>query len=299
MTSVVAPALQAGDMAAAGLTGWSPAGLACSLLEAVELSTGLGWAGTLALTTVGVRTALLWPQIRSMRAAARIQPYQAQIEKIQAESVAAARAGNMPRAQELSLERASIYQTAGVKVSDMFIAPLTMLPAQLGLFFGVKRMSDLPLPSLAADTWAWLPSLAAADPMWLLPIMNTVAIQATLYMSLKDAPTEKGAHMINAFRVLSLTGLPVMLNFSSVSTFFHLHRMYDAYAAIQAINILILTQSLFGVVQTGILRQAFVRRAVGLPPILNDIKLPTVRDSFGAFQNYLDDVKKQAEAGKR
>jgi hypothetical protein len=156
-----------------------------------------------------------------MRAAARIQPYQAQIEKIQADSVAAARAGNMPRAQELSLERASIYQTAGVKVSDMFIAPLTMLPAQLGLFFGVKRMSDLPLPSLAADTWAWLPSLAASDPMWLLPVMNTVAIQATLYMSLKDAPTEKGAHMINAFRILSLTGLPVMLNFSSVRLFFH------------------------------------------------------------------------------
>jgi YidC/Oxa1 family membrane protein insertase len=215
VVSAVPPALPV-DMATAGLTDWTPAGLVCSLFETIQTTTGYSWVPTLAIATVGIRVALLWPQIRSMRAAARIQPHQARIEQLQAESLAAARAKDMLRAQELSRERTEIYQRAGVRVSDMLLAPIAMLPAQLGLFFAAKRLAEMPWPSLASESWMWIPSLAAADPLWLLPVLNTVAIQMQLYISLQDAATEKAAHTVNALRAMSVAGVPVLLGFSSV-----------------------------------------------------------------------------------
>jgi YidC/Oxa1 family membrane protein insertase len=219
--STVVPALQHGDMAALGLTGISPPGLICSLLENVHLATGMTWVSTLAITTVGLRMLLIWPQIRSSRAAARMQPHQARLEAIGVESMEAMKSGDRDRAMALTLERKKIHHDAGIKMSDMFIGPLSMLPVQLGLFFAVKRLCDTPLPQLAAESWQWIPSLASPDPTWLLPILSAASIQASLAIGVKDAANEKAGHTMNAIRVISVVGLPFMVTLDAVSLWFY------------------------------------------------------------------------------
>jgi YidC/Oxa1 family membrane protein insertase len=219
--STMVPALQHGDMAALGLTGISPPGLICSLLENVHLATGMTWVSTLAVTTVGLRMLLIWPQIRSSRAAARMQPHQARLEAIGVESMEAMKSGDRDRAMALTLERKKIHHDAGIKMSDMFIGPLSMLPVQLGLFFAVKRLCDTPLPQLAAESWQWIPSLASPDPTWLLPILSAASIQASLAIGVKDAANEKAGHTMNAIRVISVVGLPFMVTLDAVSLRFY------------------------------------------------------------------------------
>jgi YidC/Oxa1 family membrane protein insertase len=107
------------------------------------------------------------------------------------------------------------------------MAPLVMLPTQIGMFLGVKYMCDLPLPQLAAESWQWIPSLTVADPTYMLPLINMVLVQGTLWLAQKDSATEKAGHTLNAFRVIALTGLPVMSTLPAVRVVFVLSSWYS------------------------------------------------------------------------
>ena len=56
----------------------------------------------------------------------------------------------------------------------MALAPFAQLPVSLGMFFGVKKLCDLPLEQFKWSGLEWLPDLTATDPTWVLPIVATV-----------------------------------------------------------------------------------------------------------------------------
>ena len=73
-----------------------------------------------------------------------------------------------------------IYEKAGVSVAGMAVAPFIQLPVTLGMFFGVKKLCDLPLEQLKYGGFAWVPDLTVADPTWALPIIATVLMNVQI-----------------------------------------------------------------------------------------------------------------------
>jgi hypothetical protein len=51
-----------------------------------------------------------------------------------------------------------------------------VVPIQIGLVLATKRIAALPVLDLAQTSFAWLPSLAAPDPYYLLPALNMIAL---------------------------------------------------------------------------------------------------------------------------
>jgi YidC/Oxa1 family membrane protein insertase len=181
VSNIIAP-LQYGDLAALGLTGWNPAALVRSLIEAIQVTTSMPWAPTIITTVVLVRLAVLPLHIRAMRNTARLQKYMPRLEVLKEEMNAARITGDRLALQRAALAQRAVYQEAGVKVSAMMLGPVSTLVSQLGLFFGIKTLCEFPLKQLTIGGPSWCPDLSAADPTYILPMINMIAIQASLWV---------------------------------------------------------------------------------------------------------------------
>jgi YidC/Oxa1 family membrane protein insertase len=105
------------------------------------------------------------------------------------------------------------------------------------------------------------------------------------------------AHMINAFRVVSVISIPLMGNFPSVcgsSTHYHLVR-YPAF--FQGLNLYVLTGITAMVIQTTLLQRDVVRRVLRLPilPKNTNVKPVTFKESIDHLKKWFRDQNQIAQ----
>ena len=179
--------LQYGDFAAMGLGGWSPIGLSQSLYEIIQISTGMPWFWTIVTGTVIGRLILFPFALKALRNAARMAPHQGEFEKLRVEIDKAARTRDQGSMQRALLKQQALYQKIGVSVGGMLVPPLAQVPITLGMFFGVKRICDLPVPQLKDGGIGFWTDLAVPDPTYILPIaatagMNWVLMVCVIYL---------------------------------------------------------------------------------------------------------------------
>jgi YidC/Oxa1 family membrane protein insertase len=180
--NAVIPPLQFGDLAAQGLTGFTPAGIVRSVLELIQVSTAMPWVAAIATTVLVVRFGVLPFHVRAMRNTARLQPYMPRLDELKQESLAARQSGDTLRLQRAALAQKALYDEAGVKVSHMMLGPVMTLASQLGLFFGIKTLCDHKLPQLMVGGLEWCPDLTVADPTYILPALNFLVVNASLWV---------------------------------------------------------------------------------------------------------------------
>ena len=177
--STISP-LNYGDLAALGLAGWTPAGIARWSMELINVSTGLPWAWTIVATTVLSRVLLFPFTVKQMQSTAALAPYQKDIESIRDEMSSAQQRKDVLAMQRAALRQKVVYEKAGVSLGGMALAPFIQLPVTLGMFFGVKKMCDLPLEQLKLGGFGWFTDLTLADPTWTLPIVATVLMNVQI-----------------------------------------------------------------------------------------------------------------------
>lgn len=172
--------MQYGDMAALDLVHWTPAGFFPWLMEVTQVSTGLPWWSVIVLTTVGARAALLPLVARSMASAARLAPIQPQIAEIRAEMDRARVARDTLALQRTALKQRALFAKAGVNPLDSVLTAAAQITVQFGFFIGLRRMCALPVAQLADGGFGVLADLTVPDPYYILPIVNTLAINMQL-----------------------------------------------------------------------------------------------------------------------
>lgn len=177
------PALQFGDLAALGLVGWTPAGLVRWSLEVINVTTGLPWFWTLVAGSLFWRIALVPMVIQSLRNSARILPLQPQIVANQEEMKRIRMTRDKLALQRHALKMQKMYKDAGVSLGVTALAPFVQLPVTLGLFFGVKKMCELPVVQLAHSGLGILPDLTVPDPYMILPILLCAAVNLQIHVS--------------------------------------------------------------------------------------------------------------------
>ncbi|KAH9065594.1 60Kd inner membrane protein-domain-containing protein [Lactarius vividus] len=265
--------LQYGDLTALGLAGWSPAGLSSWLLELVNVSTGLPWFYTIIAGTLLSRLLLVPFSIKQLRNSAALAPHQPRLLELKEELNRAYQTGDKIGVQRVALKQRRVYEESGVSMLPMLLMPFVQLPVTLGMFFGVKRLCALPLEQLHWSGVSFLPDLTVADPFYVLPIAAAVLMNVQLSVGASDmaatADRTTAAHMINAFRVVSVISIPLMGQFPS------------------GLNLYVLTGIAAMLMQTSILRQDAVRRILRIPLLPKNTNTKPV-----TFQESIDHLKK-------
>jgi YidC/Oxa1 family membrane protein insertase len=119
------------------------------------------------------------------------------------------------------------------------------------------------------------------------------------------------AHMINAFRVVSVISIPLMGHFPSVRVFLYsaspslLCHILIVFDTLQGLNLYVLTGIAAMLVQTAILRRDVVRRMLRIPvlPKDTDVKPVTFKESVDHLKKWFREqneiAQERAQKGRK
>ncbi|KAI9058790.1 hypothetical protein FKP32DRAFT_1597117 [Trametes sanguinea] len=284
-SSVPPGPMQYGDLAALGLAGWTPAGICRWGMELIHVSSGLPWFWTIVSATVLSRVLLFPFSVKQMQGTAALAPYQGQIAQIRDEMAEAQKRRDTLGMQRAALRQKMIYEKAGVSIGGMALAPFVQLPVTLGMFFGVKKMCDLPVEQLKYSGFEWVPDLTMVDPTWTLPIIATVLMNLQISVSMRDlvGQTPQMGHIMNGLRVLTTGSVFLMANLSS------------------GVLVYLITSIIMMIIQSLTLRQPAIRRALGIPLIPEHMRkpVPSMRESLQYARKWWNQKVEDARAAKR
>jgi len=244
--------LQYGDFSALGLAHWTPAGIVQWTMEIINTTIHLPWFWTIVAGTAFWRLLVVPVSVSGLRNTSRLQPYQTEIQKVQAEMNDAVKKNDLILRQKMALKLKGIYEKAGVSVMGGLVVPLVQIPVTLGMFFGVKNMCTLPVEQLKWSGIEFLPDLTVADPTWILPIVMTalVNIQIPLGAAEMDFKSRPGmAHLMNGLRVLSVAAFAITATFPA------------------GLVVSLITTSILTILQTAALQYKPFRRRLGIQDI--------------------------------
>ncbi|KAG6910379.1 hypothetical protein DXG01_011094 [Tephrocybe rancida] len=294
MTSTLAThlpaALQYGDLAALGLAAWTPAGVVRWSLEIINVATGLPWFWTIVAGSLLWKVALIPISVKSLQNSARLLPIQGKIKKLQDEMVKVRQSGDKLALQRLSLKFRKTYSDANVSMGATALVPFVQIPVTLGLFFGIKKMCELPVLQLAHSGFSILPDLTVADPYMVLPVLLCAAVNLQIQigaaeMDLTTRP--QMGHVMNGLRVLSIMGIYIMGSFPS------------------GLMVSLLTTSAATTLQSWALQQPSIRAKLNIPqvPLEARGKLPspleTVQYLIAKYRTMAEEAKTQQRQGRR
>jgi len=234
------------------------------LFRATMELTGLGWLESVCLFTIAFRALFTLPvHVFSMRNAIRLSKSKKEIDAIMAdtkEQMAMQRSG-MDRAEmtRVAQERVSaVFRKNGAQPLLGLITTVVSMFALATPFRAAYTLSyaDPPVPSLAETPFLWAPSLAAADPTYVMPVLTClalwVAIEVSLWEMKNAGPGGTGALNPDSMKTPMRLMVPVM----------GVLVLKDMPALMQG---MIVANTAFQLLQSRVLMNDGVRRAVGLP----------------------------------
>lgn len=151
-------------------------------LEFVQVTTGVPWWGTILLVTALTRLALLPFAIKQVRTTAAMAPVRPQMDALMAEVKEAKLQGDNARMQVSILKVRKLQRETGTGIGSVMTGPLLQASTSIVMFLAIKRLCDLPVPQLQYEGIAWLPSLAAADPYYILPTLSVALMNLQIYV---------------------------------------------------------------------------------------------------------------------
>lgn len=206
--STTLQALEPGSIAGLGLSSGFPSGWITHMIDYLHLSLGYGWPATILLVQLALRIPLGFLQLGTLRSTARMQSHWKQISALQAQADAAKKSGNKLLYNSSLLRVQTVTQKSGFGVLGLpkiIGTQLLTLTAQAGTFLAIRRLANLPLDDMMATSWAWLPSLTAPDPYYILPVANLLIVQGTLWVGSLRFVRSKEASLTQPYSCSSLT----------------------------------------------------------------------------------------------
>ncbi|KAH7413833.1 60Kd inner membrane protein-domain-containing protein [Phaeosphaeria sp. MPI-PUGE-AT-0046c] len=142
-------------------------------IEMIYLNSGLGWAGSIVIASVVVRSVTFFFQVKSsdkMAAMAALKPVTAPLQEKIEEAIAR---GDKQQEQVLKMQQAHILRPYMGGIFSM--GGFMIMQGWIGFcaFRCLRAMSTLPVPGMANDGLLWFTDLTVRDPYFLLPATTT------------------------------------------------------------------------------------------------------------------------------
>ncbi|XP_078741257.1 mitochondrial inner membrane protein OXA1L-like [Lampetra fluviatilis] len=88
--------------------------------------------------------------------------------------------GNQFEFSKAHTELTSFYKKHKINPLKCFLVPMVQMPIFLSFFMALRKMAELPVPSMEVGGALWFNNLTAADPFYVLPIASTLTMLAVL-----------------------------------------------------------------------------------------------------------------------
>jgi len=222
-TAATADAANAADAisSAAGIA-WNPTwyNLADQAIVAVHgfhQYSGMEYGYSIVGVTVLMRLAIFPLMVSAQKTTSRMAHLQPELTQIKARYEAIGTPSRQDQLQ-FSKQMKSLFAKYQVKPLRAFSAPLVQLPLFMGMFLGLKKMPKLFPEDLSTGGMLWFPDLSVADPLYVLPLLASgtflILTEVGKDQMMAQNPAQ-GQFMVNVFRFLSITLIPVAINFES------------------------------------------------------------------------------------
>lgn len=230
--------------------GWGPTAMVEWLLEHIHVYSGLPWWGSIAVTAIAVRVALIPLFIKSSDVGARMQAMQPVLKPLSVKMTEALRNRQHELAQKYRAEMKAVSKAAGIKNSAMFTPMLLQGVFGFCAFKLLRAMANLPVPGLEEGGFLWVTDLTQTDPYLLLPVIMAASMHVMFRFG-----GESGAALSNpAMRPIFYYVMPSIIFLSTI----WLPACVDLWLA---------SAGLLGIGQAALLRRPAIRDALGLVPL--------------------------------
>lgn len=236
--------------------GWGPSTMVQALLETIHVSAGLPWWGTILASVILVRTVQFPFYCKMSSNAAKMKEIAPLIAPKQKMMMDHQKRGETQEMMMVRAETLQMYQTAGINKLWLFF-PFTQIPIFYGFYKTLRAMADVPVPAFVDDGLLWFSDLSVSDPYLLIPAAASGLIGLQVYMG-----GEGGTNQFSKSVKLAMgLGLP-MVSFAI------------SYAWPAALVFYMFINTLFGVVQSTVLKNRRFREYMGLYPLTSSAESP-------------------------
>lgn len=186
----VAPAIVEGAeplFATLGLGGWSPVGIVQNIMEFAHVGCGIPWWGTILMGTICVRAILFPLVVMAQRNGAKLANNMPQLQHLQAKMTEARQMGNSIDSARYSQAMMQFMKEKNVNPLKNMIVPLAQAPLFISFFIGLRQMANAPVASMKEGGLWWFADLTVPDQFYLLPIITTLTMLATIEVGTDSA----------------------------------------------------------------------------------------------------------------
>ncbi|XP_053115047.1 mitochondrial inner membrane protein OXA1L [Hemicordylus capensis] len=247
-----------------GLGAYTPVGLIQNILESLHVDLGLPWWGAIVAGTVVARCLIFPLIVKGQREAVKLNNHLPQINQLTSRLNEAKRMGNKFEFAKAYSDLALYQKTHDVNPLRGFLVPLVQAPIFISFFIALRKMAELPVPSLQTGGLWWFMDLTAADPYYVLPLTVTATMWAILELGAESGVSNPNLQMMKTvFRVMPLIILPLTISFpTAIFTYW-------------------LTSNVFSLVQVGVLRVPAVRARLRIPDrVVHDPSVLPAQEGF-------------------
>ena len=270
---------------------WTPLQACFKYFHLLHSTFDLPWVGAVAAGTIFARLLLLPVNIEQMRMAERMAVAKPDIDRLTAEAKEAAAKGGQD-ATHYSMEMQKLWKKHGVHPGRALGANLIVLPIMLLLPISILNLPKLGLPSLEAESFFWIQSVAVADPIYALPVASSALFFGAVHYNMSpESMTPQMQKILPIFKILPIAFLPVTVTLPAL---FHIFGI---------------TSVVFQTGQTTMLKNKSVREWLGFKPQISQvlqqiqeaqiIKGPTPREVPAQQQPKQKQQKRKGRKNKR
>ncbi|XP_077170186.1 mitochondrial inner membrane protein OXA1L [Paroedura picta] len=247
-----------------GLGCSTPVGLIQNLLECLHVDMGLPWWGAIVAGTVAARCVIFPLIVKGQREAMKLNNHMPQIQALTGRANEAKRSGNKFEFAQAYADLTLYQKTHDVNPLRSFIVPLVQAPVFISFFIALRKMAELPVPSMQTGGLWWFADLTVADPYYILPLSATVTMWAVLELGAESGVSNPNLRVMKTvLRVMPLAILPLTISFpAAIFTYW-------------------LTSNLFSLGQVMLLKVPSVRTYLRIPErVVHDPQVLPPADGF-------------------
>ena len=262
--------------------GYTPKDSVMWMVEYLHSMGGLEyWASIVGVTFV-VRFFMLPLAIKTQQNTAAMACVRPEAERIQA---AYKRHPNYENDHQMRMQMAeemkALWKKYDVNPFRALALPAVQLPIFVSFFLAMKDMPQM-YPEMSTGGALWFTDLAAADQTMILPVINGLSFLAMVEMGSDGMAANQASTMKTVMRVVAIAMIPATMYFNA--------GIFVYWGA----------NNLFSLVQTGVMRLAPIRAALGIRKMPTPEATPEIKlaNSLRPFKAYGEKFKKLIEVEK-
>ena len=196
---------------------YSPSDIVVRCLENIHQFLDVPYWGSIAIATLSLRVILSPISIGAIRNGARMAVVRPEVDRIQTAMKADPRGNDMKVMAKYQAETKAVFTKHNVNPLKSMVGPFIQIPIFASMFFGLQKFGDYFHEDYASGGLFWFTDLSAADPYYILPVLNAASFLAMIEIGADGMPNEQQGMFKWVMRGLSVFMVPFTIHLPTVS----------------------------------------------------------------------------------